>query len=75
MALFKLSGQIQKKTNLNTFLAVTLLYLHRIEIMAISKSLSPLQRLPPAAFPAGLDGVAVAWPGAVRTTVPRQGDP
>lgn len=53
---------------------MTLLYLHRVQITAISKSLSPLQRLPPAAFPAGLDGVAVAWPGAVRTTVPRQDD-
>lgn len=53
---------------------MTLLYLYRVQITAIFKSLPPLWRLPPAAFPAGLDGVAVAWPEAVRTTVPRQDD-
>lgn len=73
LALFKLSEQIEKK-NPNPFLAVTPLYLRRAQITAISKSLSPLQRLPPAAFPGGLDGVAVAWPGAVTTAVLRQDD-
>lgn len=53
---------------------MTLRYLHRVQITAISKSLSPLQRLPPAAVPGGLDGVAVAWPGAVTTAVLRQDD-
>lgn len=72
MALLKLSEQIEK--NPNTFLAVSLRYLHRVQITAISKSLSPLQRLPPAAFPGGLDGVAVVWPGAVSTAVLRQDD-
>lgn len=76
MALLNLSEQIEKKTKKqpNTFFPATVLYLHRVQITAISTSLSPLQRLPPAAFPAGLDGVALAWPGAVRTPAPRQDD-